>query len=94
MARYALVVGIAEYGSSSLNLTKPKIDAEAVAQLLEQHGNFQEVKRLPRRWNRDRNCYEVAQKRLTGIDFGKALREFLLEQAVMQYNRHIINLAM
>jgi signal transduction histidine kinase/energy-coupling factor transporter ATP-binding protein EcfA2 len=82
MARYALVVGIAEYGNSSLNLTKPTIDAEAVAQLLEQHGNFQEVKRLPRRWNRDRNCYEVAQKRLTGIDFGKALREFLLEQAV------------
>jgi hypothetical protein len=82
MARYALVVGIAEYGNSSLNLTKPTIDAEAVAQLLEQQGNFQEVKRLPRRWNRDRNCYQVAQKRLTGIDFGKALREFLLEQAV------------
>ncbi len=82
MARYALVVGIAEYGNSSLNLTKSTIDAEAVAQLLEQHGNFQEVKRLPRRWNRDRNCYEVAHKRLTGIDFGKVLREFLLEQAL------------
>ena len=42
MKRYALVVGIGEY--TTLNsLSKPATDAKAVAELLEAHGNFQEV---------------------------------------------------
>lgn len=42
MKRYALVVGIGEY--TALNpLSKPATDAEAVAELLEAYGGFQEV---------------------------------------------------
>lgn len=82
MTRYALVVGIAEYDSGLLpNLTKLTADAEAVAQLLEQSGNFQEVKRLPARWNRKQNCHEVAARRLASEKLEQALRKFLLEQA-------------
>ncbi len=73
MTRYALVVGIADYDSLP-SLTKPTRDAEAVAQRLEKHGDFQ-VERFPKRWNPDKNCYEVAQERLTGKQLGRSLRE-------------------
>jgi hypothetical protein len=79
MTRYALVVGIADYDSLP-SLTKPTRDAEAVAQRLEKHGDFK-VERFPKRWNPDKNCYEVAQERLTGKQLGQALREFLQKQA-------------
>ncbi len=47
MARYALVVGIAEYKSTHLdNLSKPVGDAEAIADLLRQHGGCEQVKVL------------------------------------------------
>ena len=83
MARYALVVGIAEYQSPLLSrLSKATTDAEAVAQLLEQYGNFQEVKRLPAYWNQTKNCYEVEARGVTGTELGLALRTLLLEQAV------------
>jgi WD40 repeat protein/energy-coupling factor transporter ATP-binding protein EcfA2 len=82
MKRYALVVGIAEYSSSGLNnLEKPPVDAEAVAQILEQYGDFQEVKRLPENWI-SRDCCEVGRTKLTGEMLTEALRKFLLEQAV------------
>ncbi|MBD2066140.1 caspase family protein, partial [Leptolyngbya sp. FACHB-671] len=45
MSRDALVVGINSYASLS-NLSAPSEDAEAIAQRLEQDGDFQ-VKRLP-----------------------------------------------
>ena len=48
MIRYALVVGINLYPCLN-NLTTPAADAEAIAQLLEADGNFQQVQRLPRR---------------------------------------------
>ena len=81
MKRYALVVGIAEYSSSGLNnLEKPPVDAEAVAQILEQYGDFQEVKRLPENWI-SRDCCEVGRTKLTGEQLTAALRNFLLEQA-------------
>jgi energy-coupling factor transporter ATP-binding protein EcfA2 len=79
MTRYALVVGIADYDSLP-SLTKPTRDAEAVAQRLEKHGDFK-VERFPKRWNPDKDCYEVAQERLTGKQLGQALREFLQKQA-------------
>lgn len=85
MARYALVVGIAEYDSSSLpTLKKSATDAEAVAQALERYGNFQEVIRLPARWIKDENRYEIVPKKLTGQELSQALKTFLLEQAVKQ----------
>ncbi|WP_448266829.1 nSTAND1 domain-containing NTPase [Nostoc sp. DSM 114159] len=82
MARYALVIGIAEYVSPSLTrLSKTTNDAEAVAQLLEQYGDFQSVQRLPQRWNKDKNGYEMAAQKVTGAQLGQDLRTFLLEQA-------------
>lgn len=41
--RYALIVGISEYQSPLKLLSKPAGDAEAVAAVLKQFGNFQEV---------------------------------------------------
>ncbi|MDZ8051247.1 MAG: caspase family protein [Aulosira sp. ZfuVER01] len=82
MARYALVIGIGEYQSPSLpRLSKTTNDAEAVAQLLEKYGDFQSVQRLPQRWNKDKNGYEIAASKLTGAQIGQELRTFLLEQA-------------
>lgn len=81
MARYALVIGISEYQSPLPCLPKTTTDAEAVAQLLEKHGAFQEVKRLPARWNSEKKCYETSTKGATGVEIGEALRTFLLEQA-------------
>ncbi|MEH2225974.1 nSTAND1 domain-containing NTPase [Nostoc sp.] len=82
MARYALVIGIAEYVSPSLpRLSKTTNDAEAIAQLLEQYGDFQSVQRLPQRWNKDKNGYEMAAQKVTGAQLGQDLRTFLLEQA-------------
>jgi tetratricopeptide (TPR) repeat protein len=85
MARYALVIGIADYDSTCLpTLKKSATDAEAVARVLEQCGTFQEVLRLPRRWIKEENRYEIIPKRLTGEELIQALRTFLLEQATKQ----------
>ncbi|MFN6482076.1 MULTISPECIES: caspase family protein [unclassified Nostoc] len=82
MARYALVIGIAEYVSPSLpRLSKTTNDAEAIAQLLEQYGDFQSVKRLPQRWNKEKNGYEMAAQKVIGDQLGQDLKTFLLEQA-------------
>ena len=82
MTRYALVIGIGNYEKISPNLPKAATDAEAVAQLLEKQGNFQEVQRLPKRWIKDEKRWEVAQdKKLTGKDLGEALKIFLQEKA-------------
>lgn len=72
MARYALVIGIAEYISPSLpRLSKTTNDAEAIAQILEQYGDFQSVQILPQGRN----------TKVTGAEMGEKLRTFLLEQA-------------
>jgi signal transduction histidine kinase len=81
MARYALVIGVAAYNNFR-NLEKAVTDAEAIAQLLERQGNFQEIKRLPAKWLKDEGRWAVAaDKKLTGKELGNALRTFLLEQA-------------
>jgi energy-coupling factor transporter ATP-binding protein EcfA2 len=82
MKRYALVIGIAEYDSRNLpNLAKPATDAEAIAQLLEQYGNLQEVRRLPANWLSADRC-EVGRTPLTAQELSAELKRFLLEQAV------------
>ena len=78
--RYALVIGIAEYFPPYENLEYPAHDAEQVARVLEQHGQF-EVERLPKRLNPDTGRDEVVQKELTGDELGDALNQFLLEKA-------------
>lgn len=74
--RDALVIGINKYNHIP-NLQYATADAEAISQILEQHGNF-EVERLPKYWNQDSNKYEVAEEPLTSKELGQALREFLL----------------
>jgi uncharacterized protein YjbI with pentapeptide repeats/energy-coupling factor transporter ATP-binding protein EcfA2 len=62
MSRDALVVGINTYSYERLgNLTAPAIDAEAVAKLLENHGEFN-VKRLPAVKDKENNTIRVGQK--------------------------------
>ncbi len=82
MARYALVIGIGEYQNRSFaNLSKATNDAEAVARVLEQYGDFQAVERLPKRWNPDKNDFEVARQKVTGAELRQGIKTFLLEQA-------------
>ena len=77
MAFYTLVVGITKYDTSS-NLPKAAVDAEAIARVLEQHGDFYKVDRLPRRWVAEQNRYEVApDKRVAADELFNALKTLL-----------------
>ena len=77
MTRYALVIGIQKYGGSGFgDLGKSAGDAEAIAEILEAHGDFVEVIRLPRRWNEEKNRYEIAEVPLTGRELETAIVEF------------------
>jgi uncharacterized caspase-like protein/DNA-binding CsgD family transcriptional regulator/energy-coupling factor transporter ATP-binding protein EcfA2 len=79
MARYALVIGIARYDHFR-NLDKAATDAAAIAQVLEQRGDFYKVDRLPKRWVADQNRYEVADnKRVTADELFNAVKTFLQE---------------
>ena len=81
MTRYALVIGISEYsGGQFSNLQKPVADAEAVAQILEKHGDFR-VKRLPFLPNEDKKTYKLTRKPLNGNTLGFELKKFLQEQS-------------
>ena len=45
MARYALVIGVSEnYSESLVSITQAQVDAEAMAALLKEHGNFRVTK--------------------------------------------------
>ncbi len=78
--RYALAIGISTYKSLT-RLATPSADAEAIAQLLEAHGDFQEVKRLPESWNVQKQHYQVGSEALKGDSIWDALEDFLLTQA-------------
>jgi uncharacterized caspase-like protein len=82
MARYALVIGIAQYESSQMSrLPKAASDAEILAQVLEKYGGF-DVKRLPERWNAEKNCFEIsADKAVTAAEVGQELRTLLLDRS-------------
>lgn len=80
MARYALVIGIANYNNFR-NLPKAVTDAENIARVLREHGRF-EVQPLPGKLIESENCWRVApDKKLPGKELGSALRKFLLEKA-------------
>lgn len=79
MARYALVIGIANYNNFR-NLPKAVTDAEAIAQLLEQYGDFYKVERLPRRWIAQQNRYEIAEnKRVTADELFNSIQTLIQE---------------
>ena len=81
MARYALVIGIAQYQTSHLKaLPKAATDAEVVARVLEVHGEYT-VTRLPHRGNAETQRYEVApQKSVSADEVCEALQTLLLER--------------
>ncbi|MEG4327588.1 nSTAND1 domain-containing NTPase, partial [Microcoleus sp. herbarium5] len=81
MARYALVIGIAQYQSSNLKpLPKAATDAEVVARVLEEYGQYT-VTRLPHRWNAETQRFEVAQQKSVSADeVCEALQNLLLER--------------
>jgi WD40 repeat protein/energy-coupling factor transporter ATP-binding protein EcfA2 len=68
MAKYALVIGIAKYNSPLGNLSKTVGDATAVAEVLKQYGDYQDVKLL---------TGEVRSAKLI-----ETLKTFLQQQAV------------
>lgn len=68
MARYALVAGIAKYSNPLLPpLSKTATDAEAVAEVLKQHGNYRVT---------------LLSGEVTAKQVADALKTLLLEQAV------------
>jgi len=82
MARFALIVGIAQYGAKGLaQLEKTTTDAEAVAQVLEQYGNFTEVKRLPSRINSETKKRAMVNQPVTANELWQAIETLLNEQA-------------
>jgi type II secretory pathway predicted ATPase ExeA len=79
MARYALLVGISKYDKLT-DLPKAATDAEAIARVLEQHGDFYKIDRLPKHWVAEHNRYEVASdKRVTADELFNAIKTFLQE---------------
>ncbi|MBW4624906.1 MAG: caspase family protein [Brasilonema octagenarum HA4186-MV1] len=82
MARYALVIGIANYNNPRIrNLPKAATDAEKIAQVLRKHGRF-EVQPLPGKLIESENRWCVApDKKLLGKELGSALSKFMLEKA-------------
>ncbi|MFN5964212.1 MAG: caspase family protein, partial [Pseudanabaena sp.] len=69
MTRYALVIGIQKYGGSGFgDLKKPVEDAEAIAQILEAHGDFVEVTRLPSQWDVEKQGSQMVEADLKGVD--------------------------
>ncbi|REJ49901.1 MAG: diguanylate cyclase [Microcystis aeruginosa TA09] len=76
MARYALVIGINDYDFLP-SLSNPAQDAEAVAQFLENTGEFTDVKRLPNRWIPAEKRYEVVPGKVTGNEVLQALKQIL-----------------
>ena len=77
MVRDAVVVGINNYQDDNLrNLEAPAKDAEAIAQILEEYGEFDVVRRFPEAINRDTRKPYVAQKQ----KFNKRDLENVLEE--------------
>lgn len=78
MSRNALIVGINQYQSQSLqDLKAPALDAEAIAQRLEEDGDFDTLYRLPER------ITEGEAKKPLVSDTHSVMRE-QLEQALEQ----------
>jgi WD40 repeat protein/ABC-type Fe3+/spermidine/putrescine transport system ATPase subunit len=78
MARHALVVGLSQYPYIG-SLDQPPIDAEKVAQILEQHGEYT-VTRLPQCWNEQTQNYEIdPQQTVSDRDLALALKKLLIE---------------
>jgi hypothetical protein len=81
MAKYALVIGLDRYDHFS-NLKSAAKDAEAIAQLLEQHQY--RVTRLPRKLVGENQWAIAPDKSLGHIELGQELKTFFRERAKNQ----------
>lgn len=80
MARDALVVGINRYQYQALpNLNAPALDAEAIAVLLEQYGDFR-VTRLPEAINPKNQLYVAQELELSLDHLEKALEKLFMPE--------------
>lgn len=78
MARYALIIGIAEYTGSFKSLETPVKNANAIADILDQYGDFNQVKRLPfRREAGQKDLGKIIRKPLLNGDLVRELQQFL-----------------
>lgn len=82
MAKYALVIGIAQYEPSLRLLPKAAADAEAIALLLESHGYH--VTRLPRKQTAPGEWVIDTTQKLTHETFSTELKTFLRDRATNQ----------
>lgn len=75
MSRDALIIEINQYRHSQLgNLTSPSTGAEAIAQILEKHGHFTMVRRMPEVFKN--NAAQVSPR---GLVTRKQLREAIAQ---------------
>ncbi|MCY7321439.1 MAG: caspase family protein [Phormidesmis sp. CAN_BIN36] len=78
MARYALTIGIAEYTGSFTSLDTPVQNANAIADVLDQYGDFNQVRRLPfRREAGQKDLGQVIRKPLPNEILVRELQQFL-----------------
>ena len=76
MSRDALIVGINHYQYGFSDLKSPAEDAEAIATLLNQYGDFDIIRRLPEAIDPETKQPYVAQKRPVSL---KELQESLVQ---------------
>lgn len=77
MSRYALVIGIGPYQNLS-SLPQTVIDAEVLAQVLEDYGDYKVI-RLPGRRNAETNRFEMVNKKVSAKKLAEELRNLLQE---------------
>jgi hypothetical protein len=93
MTRHALIIGIQKYGGHGFSdLERPATDAEAIAQILEAHGDFVKINRLPQQWNHEKDKYEIASTPLDGSVLGATICDFLVDvgsnEALIYFSGH------
>ena len=93
MARYALIIGIAEYTGSFPSLNTPVDNANAIADLLDRYGDFNQVKRLPfRREPGQSDLGRVIRKPILYDTLVQELRQFLQDangsEVLIYYSGH------
>ncbi|WP_107671418.1 caspase family protein [Cyanothece sp. BG0011] len=82
MTKYALIIAIPEYSYAYKNKPLPKTtqDAEAIAQLLHQYGDY-DITRFPRKGNAETAEYEMKAGKVTDEDLYNELKLFLTKKA-------------
>jgi len=93
MARYALIIGIAEYTGHFPSLETPVQNANAIADILDRYGDFNQVRRLPfRREAGQKDLGKVIRKSLPNEILVRELQQFLHDadgsEVLIYYSGH------